>query len=139
MTTIEEYAWKGRGYHPFLIRDHWQVAHLNFDTCLAVDAIDRLERHQTTDEVFVSLRGEPILIGAVAEESRLQLEACVMQAGVTYNVPAGTWHAIVMCPIDEVLIVENANTHLHDVEYRLLDEAESRELRELLKGCLRES
>ena len=132
METIEKYEHTGQGYNPFLIRGHWQVAQLNYAPSLAFDAIDRVERHKATDEVFISFRGSPILIGAVEEAGVLRLERCAMRPGVTYNIPAEVWHAIAMRAEDVVMIVENANTHLHDVEYRGLDEAESGKLSELL-------
>jgi ureidoglycolate hydrolase len=132
METIEEYEHTGQGYNPFLIRCQWQVAQLNYAPSLADDAIDRVERHKATDEVFISFRGRPVLIGAVEEAGGLRLERCAMRPGRTYNIPAGVWHAIAMRAEDVVLIVENANTHLHDVEYRSLDQAESGKLAELL-------
>ncbi|MGD0498446.1 MAG: hypothetical protein ABSC23_08415 [Bryobacteraceae bacterium] len=132
METIEEYEHAGQGYNPFLIRRHWQVAQLNYAPSLAFDAIDRLERHKATDEVFILLRGRPVLIGAAEEAGVLRLERSAMRPGVTYNVPAGVWHAIAMRAEDVVIIVENANTHLHDVEYRALDETEFGKLIELL-------
>ena len=134
METIEEYEHTGRGYNPFLIRGHWQVAQLNYDPSLAFDVIDRVEGHKATDEVFISFRGGPVLIGAVEEAGALRLERCAMRPGVTYNIPAGVWHAIAMRAEDVVVVVENANTHLHDVEYRQLDEAESGKLTELLNA-----
>jgi ureidoglycolate hydrolase len=132
METIEEYEHIGQGYNPFLIRGRWQVAQLNYHPRLAFDAIDRVERHKATDEVFISFRGRPVLIGAVEEAGALRLERCAMRPGVTYNIPAGVWHAIAMRAEDVVLIVEDANTHLHDVEYRPLDENESGKLTGLL-------
>jgi len=131
---IQEYEHTGQGYNPFLIRDGWQVAQLNYAPALAFDAMDRVERHAATDEVFVSLRGAPVLIAAVEQEGALRLERCAMRPGVTYNVPAGVWHAIALHVTDLVLIVENPNTHLHDVEYRALNAAESVKVLELLSG-----
>ena len=55
-----------------------------------------------------------------------------MQPGVTYNIPAGGWHAIAMTPADLVIIVEKARTHSCDVEYRPLTADECRQLQDLL-------
>jgi len=122
--TIEEYYHSGFGYNPFLIRPAWQVAQLNYAPELALSAIHQVERHNQTDEVFILCDGESVLITAL--EGRI--ETCRMKPAVTYNIPAGVWHAIAMQPEDVVLIVENSNTHLNDVEYRPLSRSELRGL-----------
>lgn len=30
MKIIDEHTFEGKGYHPFLITDRWQVAYLNY-------------------------------------------------------------------------------------------------------------
>ena len=50
-----------------------------------------------------------------------------MQPAVTYNVPRRSGDCVT--PEDVVLIVEKDNTHLNDVEYRNLTDAERGSLR----------
>ncbi|MGE5360638.1 MAG: hypothetical protein ACM3NQ_16605 [Bacteroidales bacterium] len=132
---IERYFNHDAGYKPILIRDGWQIGHLNYMPELAVDAIDRVERHNRTDEVFILFRGTSLLIAAAATSEGLHFEVTAMQPSVTYNIPAGCWHTIAMAPGDVVLIVERDNTHLEDVEYRGLSSAERASLRSLLAGA----
>lgn len=125
MQSVEEYAYSGPGYKPFLIRSGWQVAQLNYAPELSLAAIDRLERHKATDEVFILFCGKSVLITGVENADGFHLESLAMRPAVAYNIPAGVWHAIAMQPKDIVFIVENPNTHLHDVECRDLRRKES--------------
>jgi ureidoglycolate hydrolase len=129
---IEQYFNADAGYKPILIRDGWQIGHLNFMPALRPDAIDRLERHVRTDEVFILFRGSATLVAAVDGPDGLALKALPMTAGVTYNIPAARWHTIAMTPADLVIIVERNGTHADDVEYRPLDAAERSSLQSLL-------
>lgn len=128
MQTVEEYTYSGPGYNPFLIRSGWQVAQLNYAPELSPAAIDRLERHKATDEVFILFCGKSVLITGVESENGFQIESLPMRPAVAYNIPAGVWHAIALQPKDVVFIVENSNTHLCDVEYRDLRPTESGKL-----------
>ena len=61
---IERYYHEGDGYDPFLIREGWQVAQLNYQVMNGFDSIDKVEAHRETDEVFVLVKGRAILIAA---------------------------------------------------------------------------
>lgn len=125
---IEEYSYAGPGFRPILIRDGWQIGHLNFMPALRPGAIDRVERHKQTDEVFLLLRAAAALIGATETPAGLSWEVQRMRPGVTYNVPTSLWHTIAMTPDDVVVVVEKNGTHLNDVEYRNLTDADRRAL-----------
>ncbi len=137
---VERYFHSGPGYNPFLIRPDWQVAQLNYSPELGIESVNKVERHNQTDEVFVLFRGSSILVAAVETGKELQSEVCRMEPGVTYNVPKGVWHWIVMSPGDRVLIVENAGTHLlPDVDYRELTSRECVTLRAKLDQSARDT
>lgn len=85
---------------------------------LCAEAIRRVERHDATDEVFILFKGSAILIADTEACGDFTFEVCRMEPCVTYNIPAGVWHAIAMTPDDVVMIVEKDNTHLNDVTYR---------------------
>lgn len=127
---IETYYENENGYHPFFIRDHWQVAQLNYLPYLSFTTIDRIERHQHTDEIFVLMKGRAVLIAATVENNQACFECILMQPGVTYNIPANTWHTIAMDEAAEIIIVEKSNTHLRDVTYYPLLEPDQYSLKE---------
>jgi len=134
---IESFKIKENGYHPFLIRDGWQVAQLNFMEEQHINNINKIDVHQQTDEVFVLLKGKVVLILAELEDDKPIFEVLLMEPTVTYNVPKNRWHNIAMEEGSEVLIVENSNTHLNDVTYKDLNQSKINELRQLVEEVLK--
>ncbi len=134
MSLIEKYEIKESGYHPFLIREGWQVAQLNYEINQKIQNIKKLEVHNHTDEVFILMKGRAVLISAKIDDSKPQFELEVMRPGITYNVPRKTWHNIAMEKKCEVIIVEKSNTHQNDVAFFQLTDEEYLEL----KGQLQE-
>jgi len=134
---IESFKIKENGYHPFLIRDGWQVAQLNFMEEQHINNINKIDVHQQTDEVFVLLKGKVVLILAELEDDKPIFEVLLMEPTVTYNVPKNRWHNIAMEEGSEVLIVENSNTHLNDVTYKDLNQIKINELRQLVEEVLK--
>ena len=133
---IETYKIKESGYHPFLIREGWQIAQLNFVEEQRINNINKVEVHHHTDEVFVLLKGEAILILAEIKEKIPVFEVLLMEPFVTYNVLKGSWHNIAMEEKSEVLIVEKSNTHLNDVSYMELSPDKITELRKKINEIL---
>jgi ureidoglycolate hydrolase len=117
---IEKYYHRGEGYNPFLIRNNWQVAQLNYVPTHGLDDITDVERHNCTDEVFILFKGTAVLVTAEFDDDETSFEYQKLERGVTYNVPAGVWHNIAMDEDAEIILVENRNTHLEDVDHRLL-------------------
>ncbi len=126
LMMIEKYYHEKEGYNPFLIREGWQVAQLNYLPKHGFDDIDNVEVHQSTDEVFILFKGKAVLIAADIQE--MQFECVNMKPGVTYNIPAGVWHNIAMDKDAEMIIVEKSYTHKHDCDYKLLNEEEKQRL-----------
>ena len=115
MSTIEKYTIKDSGYHPFLIRDGWQVAQLNYDEKRKIENNTRPDIHNHTDEVLILLKGQAVLITAKLEQRQPQFE--LMKPETTYNIPQRTWHNIAMNEGREVIIVEKSDTHISDFEF----------------------
>jgi mannose-6-phosphate isomerase-like protein (cupin superfamily) len=125
---IEKYYTTENGYHPFFIRDHWQVAQLNYLPQLSFTTIEQLDLHQYTDEIFVLTKGTAVLIAASIENNNIEFECINMVPGVTYNVPVNTWHNIAMNEAVEIIIVEKSNTHEGDCLYHPLSAADRQRL-----------
>ncbi|MEO8854442.1 MAG: hypothetical protein ABI359_11735 [Ginsengibacter sp.] len=132
MNLIETYRNDGSGYNPFLIREGWQVAKLNYMPEQDLLNITKMDRHLLTDEVFVLIKGTAILVAATENNNEFQFECIKMKAGITYNIPVRMWHNIAMDKGSEVIIFEKDKTHLGDFEYRELSDTQKLELKNLI-------
>lgn len=133
--VIEQYKVEGNGYHPFLIREGWQVAQLNYMPEQHIDNIKKLDVHFLTDEVFILLKGEAVLIGAEIEDENVVFETELLKPNITYNIPANAWHNIAMREGSEIIIVEKSETHVSDFEFYQLNDAQVTELKQMVSAC----
>lgn len=137
MKLIEEYRHDSEGYCPSLISDGWQAAFLNYAPAEALEQIVKLDIHHLTDEAFVLLEGNSVLIAASIENDCVSYDLVDMQPGVIYNIPKETWHKIAMQPGSKVCIVEKANTHISDFEFYDLSDAQMKELQDAVNELLK--
>lgn len=129
---IEKYLLKDKGYHPFFISDGWQVAQLNYSDDQHIDNIKRVDVHLETDEIFVLMDGEAVLISASINNDTPTFSTELMKKGTIYNIPKNLWHNIAMKEGSEVLIVEKSNTHLNDYEFYYLNNEQISELKSIV-------
>lgn len=125
---IEKYYHNGKGYNPYLIRDGWQVAQLNYVEQHGLDDMNTLEVHNETDEVFILFEGVGVLVAADIHDNQVTYELVNMQKGVSYNIPAGKWHNIGMDKSAKMIIVEKSGTHLKDCTLLELNDVQKEEL-----------
>ena len=135
MKLIEQYQISENGYHPFLIRDGWQVAQLNYTPEQEIGNIEKLDIHHFTDEVFILLKGNAVLIGAEINGNDVNFKVELMLPHITYNIPVDTWHNIAMSKDCEIIIVEKSNTHKGDFEFFQLSEEKKQEMEALVRGA----
>jgi len=107
---VEMRSYKGEGYQTLITYDSWRVAVLNYLDELHPANITSMERHLQTDEVFMLVKGEGVLILGGNGPQIEELIACQMEPGSVYNIRFNTWHTILMSKDASVLIVENDNT-----------------------------
>ena len=138
MGLIEEYMHSKEGYKPYLVGPKWQVAQLNYEPNLAPNAIQKVDVHYQTDETFLLMAGKAVLIAAEFKQNKVHFEVINMKPKVLYNIPKGCWHNIAMSNDAEVLITEDANTHLGDYEFHYFNEEERLELKDLIEASWNE-
>jgi len=135
MKLIEQYQISDNGYHPFLIRDGWQVAQLNYIPEQEIGNIEKLDIHHLTDEVFILLKGNAVLIGAEINGNDVDFKVELMLPHITYNIPVNTWHNIAMSQDCEIIIVEKSNTHKGDFEFFPLSKEKKQEMEALVRAA----
>lgn len=137
MNLIEKYFHSEIGYNPFLIREGFQVAQLNYLPNYGFNDMDRVEAHRLTDEAFILFQGVGILIAAAFEGEDVIFDLINMKKGVTYNIPAGVWHNIAMSEEAQMIIVEKDHTHLNDCYHQSLTINQREQLKRLIDEALK--
>ncbi|MBE7041706.1 MAG: hypothetical protein E7400_07055 [Ruminococcaceae bacterium] len=88
----------------------WRIAIINGCEALYEENRHEMQRHLETDEVFVPIMGESVLL--IGEErKRYELEI-----GKVYNVKLGTWHVVCMKDGAKLLCIEQAGTGMENSE-----------------------
>jgi ureidoglycolate hydrolase len=124
---LEIRDFQGEGYKALIDYGEWRVAMLRYLDALQPDRIDSMERHTLTDEVFVLLKGQAVLILGGYDAQVEGIYPQVMEPGKLYNIKCKTWHTILLSREATVLIIENKDTGVHNSEYTVLS-AEQRSL-----------
>jgi mannose-6-phosphate isomerase-like protein (cupin superfamily) len=109
-SLIEILEYHGPGYKPLMAFGAWRVAVLNYIAELLPAHLDKMQRHDLTDEIFVLLQGRCILFLGEGRQGVERIHAVDLQPGKAYNVRQGVWHTHTLAPGAEVLIVENDDT-----------------------------
>ena len=75
-----------------------------------VERLDSMQRHMETDEVFVLLEGNCVLISGGDGERPGEVMCVRMIKNQLYNVKKGVWHTHALDEEGCVLIIENQDT-----------------------------
>lgn len=111
ISLLEIHSIAGKGYQPLVDFASWRVAMLRYVDELLPDKIDRMQKHNETDEVFVLLEGRCILFLGEGEDHIHSIHAQDMEPLRLYNVKQNSWHTHTLSGDATVLIVENRDTN----------------------------
>lgn len=131
---IENFSHEKEGYNPYLFGPKWQVAQLNYELGLVVDAIAKIDIHHKRDETFLLMDGQAVLIVTEMVNGTPIFELIDMETKVLFNIPKDCWHNIVMSEDAQVLITEDADTHMGDFEFYHLNDSEKEALKQQIKA-----
>lgn len=115
LLEIREYT--GAGYQPLVAFENWRVAMLRYLDALHPDRNDSMERHMETDEVWVLLQGQGVLILGGNGGQVDGIHPQTMEAGKVYNVRRYAWHTVLLSRDATVLLVENSDTGEQNTEF----------------------
>lgn len=108
MVEIKEI--KGEGYFPVIDYSTWRVAVLNYCDELLPQNINKMQRHDESDEVFVLLKGRFMLYAGDGKDTVGNINSVELEPYKVYNVHKGTWHTHSLSRDASVLIIENKDT-----------------------------
>jgi len=113
-TLLEIHQYSDEGYKPLIDYGEWRVAILRYIDELLPSNINKMQRHDETDEVFVLLEGRCILFIGEGDERITQIQAQDMEPLKLYNVKRSCWHTHTLSEGTTVVIVENRDTADHN-------------------------
>jgi ureidoglycolate hydrolase len=119
-SSLQISGYAGEGYKPLVDYAGWRVAVLRYIDELQPNKIESMERHTQTDEVFVLLFGQGVLLLGGNEARVSGIDPQVMEHSKLYNVKRNAWHSILLSRDATVLIVENRDTDRSNSEYASL-------------------
>lgn len=128
---IETGDWKGDGYGVVKLSEKWRAAYLN-NVSERRTVIDYLERHVTSDELFVLVEGEANLV--ISGDGATGFEKIPLEKYVMVNVPPETFHSVDSAPGSRILIAENADVGNDNSQYHYLTAEEKAELMKVLNA-----
>ena len=119
---IEVKGCSEEGYHPLVFFEGWRVALLNDTPRFHLDQINEMQRHNTSDEVFLLLEGSFTLYAADdKEDGPGDITAVEREQGKMYRIPKGIWHTHVTAPETKVVIIENADVSSDNSDRAFVD------------------
>lgn len=107
---IQKYEFKGEGLTRVFENEKWMVGIKNWKPANDIANTNCLERHNKTDELFVLLAGECVLLYANEVNGELVIEAKKMEPMKVYNIPKSLWHNTVTQKDTKLILVEDSST-----------------------------
>jgi hypothetical protein len=133
-SLLEIRQYNGEGYQPLIDFGAWRVAILRWLEGLLPERQEYMECHTQTEEVFVLLEGQAVIILGGNAEKVDGVYPQVMEKRKLYNVKQDTWHTVLLSRDASVLIVENNDTGKDNTEYCTLTPEQKREIMGLGKS-----
>ena len=107
---ILKYSFEGEGMTRVFENAKWMVGIKNWKPMNDITGIDRLERHNETDELFVLLNVKFTLVFDNETEEGLKIEYVPMEPMKLYNIPATLWHNTVTQKDTKLCLIEDSAT-----------------------------
>lgn len=125
---LQAHSHEGMGYKALVDYEAWRVALLNYESGLQVQALDRMQRHNETDEVFVLLKGRCLLFVGEGTDTVERIYGTDLRPCQLYNVRRGVWHTHALSSDAQVLVVENRDTTYDNSPFISLTAAQQEKL-----------
>lgn len=129
---ILKYTFGGEGMTRVFENAKWMVGIKNWKPMNDITGIDRLERHNETDELFVLLAGSCTLVYANETENGLDIHTVKMEPMTVYNIPATLWHNTVTQKDTKLCLIEDSSTGAANSNERMLTAEEVAQIRQLV-------
>lgn len=130
--NILTYEFNNEGMNRVYENEKWMVGIKNWKPANDVTGIDCLERHNETDELFILLSGECVLVFANETGNGLEIEAVKMEANKVYNIPQSLWHNTITNKDTKMVLIEDSSTGMNNSDILPLTKQQIAEIQELV-------
>lgn len=107
---IKKFEYEGEGLTRVFENEKWMVGIKNWKPANDIANTNCLERHNKTDELFVLLAGECVLLYANEVNGTLEIGAVKMEPMKVYDIPPTLWHNTVTRKDTKMILVEDSAT-----------------------------
>lgn len=115
-------AWHEAGYKSLVFSGEWRAAVLNDVHRFYRENINELQRHNTSDELFILLKGCcRLLIGEESENGLVELTEVLLKPEVFYTIKKGVWHSHILEKGTSVAVIEDRNVGPNNTDYMPID------------------
>ena len=106
--------------------DNFKCAFITCSPQYAYGKVTELKRHRKSDEVFTLISGKATLLAVEPETA--EYETKELEKGVSYCVPAGTWHYLAVSEDALVFVVENSGVSAENTDVTSIEEDKAYEI-----------
>ena len=106
--------------------DDYKCAFITCSPQYAYGKVRELKRHRESDEVFTLIQGNATLL--TVEPDKAEYIEKELQKGVSYCVPAGTWHYLAVTEEALVFVVENSGVSKENTDAVNIEEEKAYEI-----------
>ena len=125
MAEILNYEFSGEGMHRVYENEKWTVGIKNWKPANDITGISNVERHNTTDEMFVLVEGKCTLVfGNENASGGLDFEGVRMEKGKLYVIPKSLWHNTITEKDTKMFLIEDSNCSNQNSDVRDLSPEE---------------
>ncbi|MBR2038390.1 MAG: cupin domain-containing protein [Lachnospiraceae bacterium] len=117
---------KKTGFSLVCKNDDYKCAFITYSPQYKYGKVTELKRHRESDEVFVLISGKGTLLTMESECG--EYETAELQKGISYCVPAGTWHYLAVTEETLVFVVENTAVSAENTDVVSIEEDKAIEI-----------
>jgi ureidoglycolate hydrolase len=133
-SLMEKGEWSGEGFKPVIKIGEYRLAVLKYFSGVSADNINRIERHNLTDEIFILTEGTARMILLEVGNSKFETYIFPMRRNTAYKVRAGVWHHVLLSEDAYIIIFEKADTSKENSEYFIPDPELVKKIQDELKS-----
>jgi hypothetical protein len=130
---IQEFQYSGEGLTRVFDNQKWMVGIKNWKPANDIANTNNLERHNKTDELFILLAGECVLLYANEVSGQLEINAVKMEPMKVYDIPPTLWHNTVTKKDTKMILVEDSSTGAANSDVRNLTADQIAQVKKLVE------